>query len=101
LTKYVNIDSTTISFGVAPRINACGRMGFANIALDLLLEKDINKAEEIAQNINLYNNKRQSEEKRIFEEAQFQIQEKNLQNNDIIILGGKAWHHRSDWNRII
>ena len=32
---YKNLDSTTISFGVAPRINACGRMGHADQALKL------------------------------------------------------------------
>lgn len=36
---YKNIDSNTISFGVAPRINACGRMGHADEALKLFLCK--------------------------------------------------------------
>ena len=40
---YKCIDSTTISFGVAPRINACGRMGKAEEALDLFLSTDINE----------------------------------------------------------
>ena len=34
---YKKVDSTTISFGVAPRINACGRMGMAEEALNLFL----------------------------------------------------------------
>ena len=34
---YSKIDSVSIAFGVAPRINACGRMGFSYKALDLLL----------------------------------------------------------------
>ena len=36
---YKNIDSNTISFGVAPRINACGRMGHADEALKLFFIK--------------------------------------------------------------
>ena len=40
---YKQIDSTTISFGVAPRINACGRMGHAEEALKLFLSNNINE----------------------------------------------------------
>ena len=44
---YKTIDSGAISFGVAPRINACGRMGHAEKALKLFLSKDINEVKEI------------------------------------------------------
>ena len=47
---YKNIDSTTISFGVAPRINACGRMGHADEALNLFLSKDIYEVNELTKN---------------------------------------------------
>ena len=45
---YKNIDSTTISFGIAPRINAAGRMGSAERALKLLLSENKAEAAEIA-----------------------------------------------------
>lgn len=89
---YNKIDSTAIAFGVAPRINACGRMGFANEALDLLLAKDSATAIKLANSINSYNYKRQAEEKKIFEEAILQIKEKKLENSEAIILGGINWH---------
>ena len=41
---YKKIDSNTISFGVAPRINACGRMGYQEEALKLFLTNDQNEA---------------------------------------------------------
>ena len=44
---YNKIDSNTISFGVAPRINACGRMGKAEEALELFLSKDKNEVNEL------------------------------------------------------
>ena len=66
---FKNIDSTTISFGVAPRINACGRMGDEQVALDLFLEKDYDKAKELAIKLNEYNIERQTIEKSIFDEA--------------------------------
>ena len=89
---YNKIDSSAISFGVAPRINACGRMGYSYKALDLLLTTDSDKALELIKEIRAFNNQRQLEEKKIFEEANAQIKEKNLENADSIILGGNGWH---------
>ncbi len=90
--SFSKIDSAAISFGIAPKINACGRMGLANKALDLLLETDVSKATEIASEIRQYNNKRQLEENKIFEEANNEIKEKNLENLPAIVLGGNNWH---------
>ena len=56
---YKNLDSTTISFGVAPRINACGRMGHADEALKLFLSKDIYEVNELTKKLNDYNKLRQ------------------------------------------
>ena len=64
---YSQINSTTISFGVAPRINACGRMGKAEQALKLLLSKDIYEVNKLTQELNSYNRERQEIEKEIFE----------------------------------
>ena len=89
---YNKIDSSSISFGVAPRINACGRMGHAYKALDLLLTEDKNLASNLAQDIRTYNNQRQLEEKKIYEEAEKQIKNNNLENESAIILGGNNWH---------
>lgn len=47
---YRKIDSTSISFGVAPRINACGRMGFADEALNLFLCKNVEMANVLTKN---------------------------------------------------
>lgn len=93
LSGYNKIDSNTISFGVAPRINACGRMGVANEALELLLSKNLEDAIEKSKNIIKYNNKRQELEKEIFLQAEKQIQEKHLENSNSIVLGGNGWHH--------
>ena len=89
---FNKIDSTSISFGVAPRINACGRMGDANIALNLFLTHSEDEASKLANEMQIYNNKRQSEEKRIFEEAINQIEENHLENKDALVLKGINWH---------
>ena len=67
IISFKDIDSTMVSFGVAPRINACGRMGKAGVAVELLLAQDEEKAREIAKKLDSLNVKRQEVEKEIFE----------------------------------
>lgn len=90
---YNKIDSNTISFGVAPRINACGRMGKAEEALELFLSKDKNEVNELTNKLNEHNRKRQETEKAIFENAVKKIKEEHLDENKAIIVGGENWHH--------
>ncbi len=89
---YKIADSNTISFGIAPRINACGRMGFAEQALQLLLSNENEQVIELARKLNEYNKERQEKEKEIFEEAIKQI-DKVEERNPAIILAGIGWHH--------
>lgn len=90
---YKNIDSNSISFGVAPRINACGRMGHAEEALKLFLSKDIYEVNELTKKLNDYNTLRQEREKAIFEDAIDQIEKNKLYEKNSIIIGGENWHH--------
>ena len=89
---YKNIDSTSVSFGVAPRINACGRMGKQEIALKLFLTDDKKEAEEITEILNNYNVERQQTEKEIFEQAVSEIERANV-DEPCIVLGKEGWHH--------
>ena len=90
---YTKIDSNSISFGIAPRINACGRMGKAEDALELFLSKNYNEVSELAKKLNDYNKLRQDTEKEIYENAIKQIEQKKLDKNNSIIVGGHNWHH--------
>lgn len=90
---YKNLDSTTISFGVAPRINACGRMGHADEALKLFLSKDIYEVNDLTKKLNDYNKMRQEKEKSIYEDAVNQIEKNKLYENCAIVVGGENWHH--------
>lgn len=90
---YSKINSTTISFGVAPRINACGRMGHQEEALNLLLSKEENEVKELTQKINEYNKTRQEIEKNIYNEAVEQIEKEGLDTKNTIVVSGKGWHH--------
>ncbi|MEI3430197.1 MAG: single-stranded-DNA-specific exonuclease RecJ [Clostridia bacterium] len=90
---YKEIDSNTISFGVAPRINACGRMGHEEESLKLFLAEDLESATKITKELNEYNTLRQSTEKAIYEEAVQEIDRNHLDEKNSIVLGGKGWHH--------
>ena len=90
---HSRIDSNTISFGIAPRINACGRMGKAEEALELLLSKNINYVTELTQKLNEHNRIRQETEKSIFESAVKKIEKEHLNENNTIVVGGENWHH--------
>ena len=93
IMNYKEIDSTMVSFLIAPRINACGRMGDAYIAAKLLLEEDAMKAKEYASILDSMNVKRQNVEKEIFDSAIDMIETENLDEKNSIVLYNKDWHN--------
>lgn len=91
--NYKEINSTAVSFGIAPRINACGRMGHEKDALNLFLTENIVEANNITSKLNEYNRKRQEIEKKIFDEAIKEIKKQHLEDSNVIVLGKEGWHH--------
>lgn len=89
---YKQVNSNTISFGIAPRINACGRMGYEEEALKLFLTENLVEATRITEKLNQYNRDRQEIEKNIYEEA-IKIIEKEPEEKSAIVLGSDNWHH--------
>ncbi|HEX3290962.1 MAG TPA: single-stranded-DNA-specific exonuclease RecJ [Gaiella sp.] len=63
------IDATAVAFRLAPRINAAGRLGRPDVALDLLLTDDAARARELAGTLEDLNRERQAVEERILREA--------------------------------
>jgi single-stranded-DNA-specific exonuclease len=66
------LDTRTIGFSIAPRINAAGRMDHANLAYYLMVETDEDKAVELAKELNQSNLDRQKLTERIVREAKTQ-----------------------------
>ncbi len=88
------ITSTTISFTVAPRINAAGRIDSAERAVGLFLSPSPDDCETIAYELCEINRARQAEENRIIEEAEKKIAEEvDLDKDAIIVLADDGWHH--------
>lgn len=87
-----NINTGHIGFGVAPRLNAAGRLTHASIAVELLLATDKQIAHQKALYLDEENKQRQEIVEDIFHEAVKKIEENNLQENKIIIVVGENWH---------
>lgn len=79
-----------VAFGLAPRINAAGRMGEAEIALALLLAQDYDTARPLAARLDSMNQERKSKEEKILEEALLQAE--TQKNNMGMVLYGADWH---------
>lgn len=93
LASYKKIDSNAISFGVSPRINACGRMGHQEKALELFLTDDPIEARKLAGELEEFNRLRQETEKKIYNEAIEIIEKSNIDKEPCIVLGKEGWHH--------
>jgi single-stranded-DNA-specific exonuclease len=63
------VDSTAVAFRLAPRINAAGRLGRPDLALELLLTEDRDEADRLAAQLEELNRERQGVEERILREA--------------------------------
>ncbi len=85
--------ASTAAFTVCPRINAAGRMGSANKALDLLLCDDDDTASLLADEINSMNVQRQKTETDIFSSAAAMLAGgSDISNDRIIVVDGEGWH---------
>lgn len=77
-----------VVFGLAPRINAAGRIDHAKKAVELLIEKDYSRALELAQLIELNNITRKELDSSITEEALQMV----LPNKKSSVLFNSNWH---------
>lgn len=85
------VNSTEISFKIAPKINSSGRMGEATDSLLLYLEKDLNKLKALLNKINNYNTRRQKICGDVFEDCVKKLKKVNIANERCIILSSKNW----------
>ncbi len=95
--KYVKkrkVTSSFISFTIAPRINAIGRIYTAARAVDLFLTDSPEYANRLANELCDANRERQETENRIAAEAFAQVEnEHDLTREHILVLAGEGWHH--------
>lgn len=81
-----------ITFKLAPRINAAGRVGDANIAMSLLESENIVEAYQFASRLEEYNRVRQEKEQEIYQEAKARIEASGQSDNYALLVAGSNWH---------
>ena len=86
------ISSIQIGFVLAPRINAAGRMGRAELAAELLLTDDPVRAEKLARELCELNRERQSVEQDIFRRAIEQMEDLPESERSALVLSSEDWH---------
>lgn len=83
-----------VGFGIAPRINAVGRLADANLAVELMTTADVAKAEELAKQLERENERRQELcEKINYAADQMVTSTVNLTNDRAIVVYDEGWHH--------
>lgn len=87
------LTARSIAFSVSPRLNAAGRMGNADLALELLIEDDPDKARRLAERLDRQNIERQSLCQTILEEAAGEAEvTHDLERDAAILVAREAWH---------
>ncbi|MET3319975.1 UNVERIFIED_ORG: single-stranded-DNA-specific exonuclease [Peribacillus simplex] len=98
LMKVANIqqealNEESIGFAMAPRINAVGRLGDADPAVDLLMSENLAEATELANEIDDINKERQAMVAAMAEEAIQEVEENfPPESNGVLIIGREGWN---------
>ena len=85
-----SLNASSIGFMLAPRINAAGRMGKIDLATELFLTRDAERATYLAQALCDLNRQRQAVESEIYDEAIAMLPLE--QPPEAIVLAGETWH---------
>ncbi len=85
------LGSTDIAFGVAPRINAAGRMGSAQKAFELLISEDIECARKLALSINRDNTARSDIQRKMIQQAREQLRGRAAFDR-VLVVASEGWH---------
>jgi single-stranded-DNA-specific exonuclease len=82
-----------IGFSLAPRLNAAGRLGQAQLGVELLTTQNVERAMALAEYLHELNGSRESLERSVYLAAGKQIQERcDLDSEPAIVLAGRGWH---------
>ncbi|MGF7045932.1 single-stranded-DNA-specific exonuclease [Paenibacillus sp. DS2015] len=89
-----SVTSTNVAFGMAPRINASGRLDHAGRAVALLTTEDASEALRLAHELDDLNKQRQQVVENIVQEALVQLEDKIHERGvpSVIVLAGVGWN---------
>jgi single-stranded-DNA-specific exonuclease len=86
------VAAADVAFRLAPRLNAAGRLGSADAALELLMTRDAGRAERLARELHELNAQRQRVEERLLEEARAELARRGGSPPPIVVAWGPGWH---------
>ena len=87
------LSADDVGFQVGPRINASGRLGSAQRAVDLLLARDDDTARRLAGELDALNERRKEIESEVLAEARAQAGDyADAARHPVLVLAGKGWH---------
>ena len=93
LDQSATLNTESISFNIAPRLNAAGRLGQAQLAVELLTTNDIERAAALAEYIDQLNGNRDSLQRSVYLAANKQAKSDFDPNSDpALVLAGVGWH---------
>jgi single-stranded-DNA-specific exonuclease len=88
-----SLDCEDIAFTIAPRLNAAGRLGQAQLGVELLTTQNEKRAAELAEYLHELNKSRDSLERSIYLAANKQIREQfDADGDPAFVLAGRGWH---------
>lgn len=90
--KANNLTDQDIGFGIAPRLNALGRIADANDGVKLLTSLDENESQKLAKEVDQANKERQNLVAEIMKEAEKQANSSANQQKKTLLIVGKGWH---------
>ena len=90
--KKKKLEISDVVFIIAPRINAAGRMKHGQHAVNLLIENDIERAQEFAEEVETFNTTRRDTDKEITQQALQQIIDNNEQDRYTTVVYQETWH---------
>jgi single-stranded-DNA-specific exonuclease len=93
LSEKPSLDSEDLAFTIAPRLNAAGRFGTAQLAVELLTTDDPERANYLASYIHEQNSSRDSLERSIQIAAAKQLKDDfDPEGDSALVLAGRGWH---------
>lgn len=87
------LNTRDVGFGLAPRLNAAGRMDVASDVVDLFTTKDAVRARTLAEKLHALNADRRATEQAALQTIELRLMEdRSLETARLLVIDGEGWH---------
>jgi single-stranded-DNA-specific exonuclease len=92
ISRDAPLTGRDVAFRIAPHINAPGRLGSADIALDLLLARDLGSARALAATLEQLSDRRRALSEEMFVDACAEVERQGFERDAAIVIGRGGWN---------